>query len=135
MSEAKQVLIIRKDLNMRKGKIAAQAAHASMKVLLDRMAVVRHESAGAVERSIAVPMNSAFEAWLSGSFTKITVSVNSEAELLDLHLKAKEAGLATALILDQGRTEFGGVPTYTALAIGPNWKEEIDPISGHLPLL
>ena len=32
----KQVIVLRKDLNMRKGKMVAQGAHASMKVFFDR---------------------------------------------------------------------------------------------------
>lgn len=138
--DAKQVIVIRKDLNMRKGKIASQAAHASMKVLLDRMTVRRTEFLGGervlgAERSLVVPLDGAFESWLSGSFTKITVSVNSEKELLDLQILAENLGLPTALIRDEGRTEFGGVPTLTALAIGPAWPEDLDPITGNLPLL
>jgi len=61
--------------------------------------------------------------------------VNSEAELLDLRDKAKAAGILHAIIQDAGKTEFHGVPTYTVVAIGPVWSDEIDPITGHLPLL
>ena len=34
--QAKQVIVMRKDLGMRKGKMIAQGAHASLKVLTDR---------------------------------------------------------------------------------------------------
>lgn len=133
--EAKQVLIVRKDLSMRKGKIAAQCSHASMKVLLDRMAVKPWPDANAVERVLVVPANSAFEAWLSGSFTKITVSVDSDVALQEIYAQAVAAALPCSLITDEGRTEFNGVPTRTAVAIGPAWADEIDPITGKLPLL
>ena len=74
-------------------------------------------------------------AWLTGRFRKICLSVNSEEELLELHRKALEAGLRCSLIRDSGLTEFKGVPTLTALAIGPHSNEQINPLTRHLPLL
>jgi PTH2 family peptidyl-tRNA hydrolase len=68
-------------------------------------------------------------------FKKICVSVNSEQELLDLHKAAVEAKIINSLIQDSGLTEFGGVPTYTTVAIGPDFEEKIDAITKHLPLL
>jgi len=130
----KQVLIVRKDLNMRKGKIASQSAHASLKVFLDMMV---EEPCGPSDciRVLTYEKGSAFQDWLNGAFTKITVSVDSEAALLDLAERAKTAGVPSALIQDSGRTEFHGVPTYTVLAIGPAWSDQIDPLTGGLPLL
>ena len=72
---------------------------------------------------------------MESSFTKITVSVDSEDELIDIYNKAKDAGLTVHLITDSGLTEFHGIPTKTCLAIGPNFSEKIDPITGHLKLL
>lgn len=134
---AKQVLVVRKDLNMRKGKIAAQCGHAVMKVILDRMIVrpdTDNDAATVREFLFSYPRPSAWASWLEGKYTKICVSVNSEAELLEVYEKAKLVAPA-ALIQDSGLTEFGGVPTYTVVAIGPAWADEIDPITGHLPLL
>lgn len=73
--------------------------------------------------------------WLLGRFKRICVSVNSETELLALHEKAAVAGLITALIQDADLTEFGGVPTYTALAVGPDRADRVDAVTGELPLL
>jgi len=123
MSEPKQVIVMRTDLNMRKGKMIAQGAHASLKVLLDNDDI--RESAGWTARG----------EWLDGVFTKICLRVDSEEELLELHSIAMLAGLHSALITDAGRTEFGGVPTNTCLAIGPEYPEDLDPITGHLKLL
>lgn len=113
----KQVIVLRKDLNMRKGKMCAQSAHASMKATLENM---DHPSV---------------KEWLAGKFTKIAVSVNSEEELFEIYNNAKEAGLITSLILDAGLTEFDGVPTHTAVAVGPAEYKDIDKITGHLKLL
>jgi peptidyl-tRNA hydrolase, PTH2 family len=122
--EHKQTIVLRKDLNMRKGKMVAQGAHASMRAILQ---LGRREGGNFV-----VPLDERLEPWLLGRFKKICVSVNSEAELLQLHQEAQAAGLITALIQDAGLTEFGGIPTYTALAVGP---DRADLVTGSLPLL
>jgi len=113
----KQVIVIRKDLNMRKGKMVAQGAHASMVATLEYMDDYRVKE------------------WLDGLFTKICVSVGSEEELKILVLKAHLEGIPNSLILDSGKTEFKGIETYTAGAIGPASNEELDSITGHLKLL
>jgi len=53
----------------------------------------------------------------------------------DIYNQAKEAGLYCSLIQDAGLTEFGGVPTYTAVAVGPAKNEDVDKITGELKLL
>jgi peptidyl-tRNA hydrolase, PTH2 family len=113
----KQIIVMRKDLNMRTGKMIAQGAHASMKATLENL-----DHPNVVD-------------WLLSAFTKIVVYVNSEEELFDVMNKAKDAGLITALITDSGRTEFNGIPTNTCIAIGPATHEELLPISGNLKLL
>lgn len=145
MSNApKQIIVIRKDLNMRKGKMVAQGAHASMKVITDIMEHVSfpmdsYEQTGFVENGyfihdqwVKFPV---LREWIDGSFKKVCVSVDSEEELLDIYAKAKIQGLWCALIEDSGLTEFGGVKTYTAVAIGPDYPENIDPITKDLKLL
>jgi PTH2 family peptidyl-tRNA hydrolase len=127
MLDVKQVIIIRKDLNMRKGKIAAQAAHASLSAVLLGYTVK--------EDILTVKLNEATKIWLAGNFKKICVSVNSELELIKLHGDALQAGLICALIHDDGLTEFHGVRTLTALAIGPAASIEIDALTKDLPLL
>jgi PTH2 family peptidyl-tRNA hydrolase len=113
----KQVIVIRKDLRMRRGKEIAQGSHASMSFLL------KGQSS---EEDIIE--------WLNGGQTKICLVVNSEDELLELDSKAREHGLLSNIITDAGRTEFNGVPTKTCLAIGPNKRDDIDDITGHLKL-
>jgi PTH2 family peptidyl-tRNA hydrolase len=130
----KQVIVLRTDLNMRKGKMAAQASHASMKVFFDHMVDVGdtckelgpHE--GWNWYSEVLP-------WIEGSFTKIVVGVESEEAFLALRDAAQAARLPCAAIQDNGATEFHQVKTWTALAIGPAEAEDIDKITGHLKLL
>jgi PTH2 family peptidyl-tRNA hydrolase len=125
--QAKQVIVMRKDLNMRKGKMIAQGAHASLKVFLDRGAL----GPGGYEFTVTPAM----AAWLGGRFTKVCVSVDSEAALDEIVAKAQAANVPCALIVDAGATEFHGVPTKTCCAIGPAWTDEVDAITGALPLL
>lgn len=123
----KQVIVLRKDLNMRKGKMVAQGAHASMGAILS---LAKRDG-----NTLTLEMDERVHAWLTGPFKKICVSVNSEQELLEIYERAKADGLVCSLIRDSGLTEFGGVPTYTAVGIGPDFDEVIDKYTGHLPLL
>lgn len=128
----KQVIVVRKDLNMRKGKIAAQAAHASMKVFLDVASIEHDQWEGWKLTSwLTTPMAD----WLNSSFAKVCLYVESEEHLLELLQQAKDADISAALITDSGRTEFHGVPTNTCIAIGPHYADEIDKITGELKLL
>jgi len=74
-------------------------------------------------------------AWMTGRFTKVCVSVDSEAALDDVVARAQAAGVPVALITDAGQTEFHGVPTKTCCAVGPAWVEDVDAITGALSLL
>jgi PTH2 family peptidyl-tRNA hydrolase len=126
--DAKQVIVMRKDLGMRKGKMIAQGAHASLKVLVDRASVSTE--------TLVIPLDEATRTWLvSGRFTKVCVSVDSEAALDAIVARAQAAGVPCALIVDSGRTEFHGVPTKTCCAVGPAWADAVDAITGALPLL
>jgi PTH2 family peptidyl-tRNA hydrolase len=72
--------------------------------------------------------------WLDGPFAKVAVGVDTEEELLALHDAALKFGIPCRLITDAGRTEFNGVPTKTALAIGPGDPDKIHALTGHLKL-
>jgi len=72
--------------------------------------------------------------WLTTSYRKICLQVDSEKELLEIYEKAVEAGLEAHLITDSGLTEFHGVPTNTCIAIGPDYDERIDLITASLKL-
>lgn len=131
--ETKQVIVIRKDLGMRKGKMIAQGAHASMKDFVDQLEM--KDWGPYVEYSLVVKKDDPLYKWLSGPFAKIVVSVDSEEELFEIKKQAEGAGISVALITDLGRTEFHGEPTHTSVAIGPDEAEKIDKITGHLKLL
>lgn len=123
----KQVIVMRTDLNMRKGKMIAQGSHAAMAWMGERLRA---------EGFISLPPISVVQRrWLEGLFTKICVRAKSGEELLAIYNAAISAGLDTHLITDSGLTEFKGVATHTCIAIGPDEAEKIDAITGKLELL
>lgn len=131
--DVKQVIVVRKDLNMRKGKLAAQVAHASLKAILN---LTKKNYPSRTIWTLGVEKGSPLELWLNGEFTKIVVYVNSEEELMYVGAEAARKGISTgALIKDAGKTEFNYIPTYTTLALGPWFSDELDEVTGHLPLM
>jgi PTH2 family peptidyl-tRNA hydrolase len=116
--QVKQVIVMRKDLNMRKGKMVAQGAHASLAAFMT-----------------ADSMSEEVLTWLRDGFAKICVGIDSDIELIDLYIAAKAEGLNVALITDSGHTEFHMEPTRTCLCIGPHKNERIDPFTKELKLL
>lgn len=135
MSNTKQIIIMRADLKMRKGKIASQAAHASM-AFLTRGADIDCTADGRFHFLQHVQQEHAevIKKWMESSFAKICVYVNSEQELLDIYNKAKEKGMICSLITDNGKTEFNNVPTITCCAIGPDYNESFVGVTDQLPL-
>lgn len=119
----KMVIVVRKDLNMRKGKMIAQGAHAATEQVL-KHCVGPEESRQLIQSW-----------WLDHGQRKIVVGVDSEDELIAVKEKALSLGIGTTLITDAGATEFHGVPTRTAVAIGPAEDDKIDQVTGKLRLL
>jgi PTH2 family peptidyl-tRNA hydrolase len=120
--KAKQIIVMRRQypsgVKLRRGKEIAQGAHAS------QLATQR-----------AAEMNTeAYRQWIAGPIAKVCVYVETEEDLIAVAQKAHEAGLPYALITDAGHTEFHGVPTRTALGIGPAFADELAPVTGDLPL-
>jgi len=135
--EPKQVIVVRKDLNMRKGKMISQGSHASMKVFFDICEKSEETSWDINEKEYCFyfKKDSAWDEWLNGRFTKIVVSCDNEQELDELYQKAKDKKLPCSMIIDAGLTEFNGAPTKTCIAIGPAYPDEVDEITKHLKLL
>lgn len=136
MDKPKQMIVVRRDLKMRKGKIAAQAGHACVTAALERegrLSQVHAENGGITLEPSGQPATPLSE-WFARGVAKVCLYVDSEQELLEIDRKAKEAGLVSALICDNGITEFHGKPTYTCLAFEPALPETVDPITGDLPL-
>jgi len=120
MFEYKEVLVVRNDLGMSCGKIAAQVAHAAVSLV----ELARNK------RKYKNWLNK----WLKEGQKKVVVKAVSKEELLDLYNLAKKLDLPSVLIQDRGLTE---IPpgTYTTLGIGPAPEQEIDKVTKNLPLL
>ena len=124
MEEIKQVVVVRKDLNMRRGKFATQVALASMKFLLDN-----NESERGDEVHVKLSYDEA--AWVSGSLTNI-VSVDSEEQLNSLIFKAQMSDIDVYPIFDTDRYDGKMLTTMTCAAFGPCSSAMIDLITGNL---
>lgn len=110
--EYKQVIVVRQDLKLPKGKMAAQAAHASVGALLKS-----HKDD--------------IKKWQEQGMKKVVLKVKDEEELLDYKKKAEDAGLVVSLIEDAGHTVVKP-GTITCFGIGPAPEQKIDKITGNL---
>ncbi len=113
--ELKQVIVVRKDLKMSKGKIAAQVSHASVECMLRSHKDLVDE-------------------WRMQGMKKVVLKVENLDELREVNTQAEDAGLATSFITDAGHTEVkpGTIP---CLGIGPDDEKKIDKITGKLKML
>ncbi|KHN97745.1 peptidyl-tRNA hydrolase 2 precursor [Metarhizium album ARSEF 1941] len=121
--ECKLVLVVRTDLGMTKGKIAAQCSHATL-------ACYKALAGSATDSA----QHKVLRRWEKRGQAKVAVQVKSEAELMDLRWKALDAGLTAEVIQDAGRTQIDP-GSLTVLGIGPAPKSVVDKITGHLKLL
>jgi peptidyl-tRNA hydrolase, PTH2 family len=128
--DVKQVIVIRRDLKMRRGKEIAQGAHASSAWLVSAVA----DAVDARDGAATVVLDPTARVWITSSWRKVTLQVQTEDELLALRDAAVARGLRAHLVRDSGKTEFAGVPTLTALAIGPDLGAAIDEVTGDLAL-
>lgn len=114
----KQVIIVRRDLNMGTGKIAAQVAHA---------AVMGAEKVKASRREW-------FNSWFAAGQAKVVVKVKSIEELMDIRMRAEELNLPVVQVHDSGLTQIPS-GTITCVGIGPAPSELIDKVTFELKLL
>jgi len=139
MYKSKMMIVMRRDLKMRKGKIAAQAGHACVDAVLaaicreGRMGDIVMTPEGVTLKNDGREISPLTE-WFTYGCAKICVYVDSEEELLQIYEKAMEKGIAASVITDAGMTEFHGVPTRTCLALEPLPAEIADELTGGLPL-
>ncbi len=115
MTDYKQVILVRSDLKLSKGKMAAQVSHASVEALLNS------------DRDL-------IEDWRSQGMKKSVLKVKDEAELFEYKKRAEKKGLVASIIRDAGQTEIPA-GTITCLGIGPDKEEKIDAVTGGLKLL
>ena len=139
----KLVLVVRNDLHMRTGKIAAQVAHAAVGTVMDLQELAAasggaNAAAAATSSSVSAVLASnssrALFSWLHQGQAKVVLQVGSAAELHSLEERARARGLATHIVADAGRTQIAA-GSETVLAVGPGPIALVDEITGGLKLL
>jgi peptidyl-tRNA hydrolase, PTH2 family len=116
--ELKQVIVVRKDIAMGRGKLAAQVAHASVL---------------AVEKARSTRENW-FNLWLKTGQAKVVLKAENLTELIELEDHARTIGLPAVRVQDSGLTQIPS-GTITCIGIGPGPVELIDKITSYLKLL
>ncbi|PMB71447.1 Peptidyl-tRNA hydrolase 2 [Beauveria bassiana] len=122
--ECKLVLVVRTDLGMTKGKIAAQCSHATLACY---KALAGNPDADSTERKMLAR-------WEKYGQAKIAVQVKSQDEMLQMCRKARGMGLTAEVVKDAGRTQIEA-GSMTVLGVGPAPRSLIDEVTGHLKLL
>jgi PTH2 family peptidyl-tRNA hydrolase len=120
VNKFKQVAIVREDLKMSRGKLAAQAGHAFV---------------DAYQNALDKGLHDWIRGWREGGrITKIVLGVPDELTLIEIHRRCSATNLPVAYIVDYGLTELVG-QNATCMGIGPAPSEEIDKITGSLNLI
>lgn len=117
MTEYKQVIVVRTDLKMSRGKIAAQCCHASLEA----------------SEKVKKKNPELWKRWRRAGAKKVVLCVNDLKSLLELKEKAARYKVPSVLIMDKGLTEIP--PSITCLGIGPSEEEKVNKITGSLKLL
>lgn len=118
--EHKLTLVLRTDLSMTRGKMCAQASHATL-------ANYRYLQTQA-------PKNPVLKRWEEGGQAKVALQVKSEEEIMELQAKAVGAGLCARVVRDAGRTQIAA-GSVTCLGVGPGPRSVVDRVTGGLKLL
>ena len=115
MGELKQVILIREDVKMSKGKLVTQGAHASCKCVISSNKKL-------------------ISKWMEQGMKKVVLKVSNLRELKEIIEKAESKNLTSCIISDAGRTEIKK-GTITCGAIGPAPTSQVDFITEDLELL
>lgn len=126
----KQVIVMRTQYpdgkggttGIRKGKLIAQGSHASMAFMSHYLRQMLQGQSPEIPQAV--------QDWINGSFAKVVLQADDEQTLLNIQKVCEEVGVMCHLITDSGFTEFHGVPTNTAIAIGPDYSDKIDALTG-----
>ena len=130
----KQVIVVRRDLKLKRASIAALVAKASAEFFLDNNESSRNDK-------LSVKLTPQESEWLMSGSTRIVLGVTSENALRSVLMKAEIAGLSCYPVSANSSTsreegDLGDIMEETlAVAIGPDDSDKIDQITGNLKLL
>lgn len=117
IEDFKMVLVVRNDLKMGKGKIAAQCSHATLGLYKK----ILHRAPKALNR------------WEMCGQVKVVVKIESEDDMLVLQEKAKSMAIPTHIVIDAGRTQIAPNSRTVMAVLGP--ADMVDDVTGGLKLL
>ena len=117
--DTKLIYCVRTDLKMGKGKMAAQVGHATL---------------GIYKKNLKEKRSDILEKWGNSGEAKIVVKVSSEREMFQLKRRAEEMKMCTHIVQDAGKTQIAAGST-TVLAIGPDFQNRLNQVTGHLKLM
>ena len=128
----KQVIVVRKDLDMSPGKIAVQVAHASLKSYKQYLKSMTKDMSGLV----CIDFNESKDLveWQNTGETKIAVWCKDNKEMEKIRMKANELNIRTVFVIDEGRTELDP-QTITCMALGPAPDDIMDKVTKRLRLI
>ncbi|KAF4776455.1 peptidyl-tRNA hydrolase PTH2 [Colletotrichum scovillei] len=124
--ECKLVLVVRTDLGMTKGKMAAQASHATLACYKSLSKIAAKDPSSSAAKILS--------RWENLGQAKIAVQIKNQDEMLELMGKARSLGVTSEVIADAGRTQIEA-GSLTVLGVGPAPRSLVDQITGHLKLL
>lgn len=124
MKNVKQVIVVRKDLRLKKGKIASLAAHAAMQFILDNNESDRPDE-------LRVKLSQQEVHWLKGTFDKDVLGVDSQDALSNMVLKAELNGINVYSIFDKSKKPDEG-PQLVCAAFGPDEEDQLKQVVGSL---
>lgn len=125
MNDVKQVIVVRKDINIKKGRLAAYVAEASILFLVENNESDRHDE-------LAIKLNPEESIWLREGRSRIVLGINSGDGLRDLLLKAELDGVEAHPLIVQDRSEFDGDRTLVCASFGPASSQDLSKIIGKL---
>ena len=125
MNDVKQVIVVRKDLSMKKGQLAAHVAEASIKFLTDNNESVRGDE-------LTIKLNPEEAIWLNEGFKKIVLGIDSKDALENLMFRAELDGIEVYPIVVQSPDEFNGDRTLTCASFGPASSQDLSKVIGKL---
>ncbi|PWA91630.1 peptidyl-tRNA hydrolase II (PTH2) family protein [Artemisia annua] len=117
IEDFKMVLVVRNDLKMGKGKIAAQCSHATLGLYKK----ILHRAPKALNR------------WEMCGQVKVVVKIESEDDMLELQARAKSLNIPTHIVIDAGRTQIAPNSRTVMAVLGP--ADMVDDVTGGLKLL
>lgn len=118
IQQYKMVLVVRSDLKMTSGKIAAQCAHAAI----------------ASYKELKLNKSKDLDRWEMQGQAKVVLRCQDENELTQLQTEASNIGIFSCVVCDAGRTQVKS-GTSTVLVVGPGPVSMVDQVTGHLKLL